>query len=116
MLDSRNIIAISNIGFGTSGARGLVSDFTFNVCGAFTVSFIHVMKSSFSFSMIAIDNRPSSLAMAMSQTCATAAAQCHVDVVFYGVVPTPALASCAMARYSLYYGNGQSYSFRSKRT
>ncbi|WP_351078407.1 phosphomannomutase [Shewanella sp. CAL98-MNA-CIBAN-0140] len=98
MLDSRNIIAISNIGFGTSGARGLVSDFTSNVCGAFTVSFIHVMKASFSFSMIAIaiDNRPSSLAMA--QACATAAAQCDVDVVFYGVVPTPALASCAMAQ------------------
>lgn len=61
-----HIIAQSNIAFGTSGARGLVTDFTDEVCAAFAQSFVNVMQRSFNFQRIAIgiDNRPSSPQMA----------------------------------------------------
>ncbi|MFK3975008.1 phosphomannomutase [Shewanella vesiculosa] len=97
MLVSHNVIKHSNIAFGTSGARGLVDDFSADVCAAFTVSFIETMRFAFSFNTvaIAIDNRPSSYAMA--QACASAAEQLGLSVIYYGVIPTPALAYKAMA-------------------
>lgn len=94
-LISSSVIAQSGITFGTSGARGLVSQFTKDVCAAFSIAFIAGMQRNFSFTKvaIAIDNRPSSYAMAMS--CAGALKQLNIDVVYYGVVPTPALAYIA---------------------
>jgi phosphomannomutase len=94
-LISSKVIAESGIAFGTSGARGLVTQFTSDVCAAFTVAFIAGMKRNFSFNQvaIAIDNRPSSHAMAMA--CAGALQQLDIDVVYYDVVPTPALAYVA---------------------
>lgn len=94
-LISSTVIRESGIVFGTSGARGLVTQFTSNVCAAFSVAFITGMKRDFNFKTvaIAIDNRPSSYAMA--QACASALRQLNVDVVYYGVVPTPALAYVA---------------------
>ena len=46
MKNIKEIIHQSGIKFGTSGARGLVIDFTQEVCIAFTVSFLDVMKKS----------------------------------------------------------------------
>jgi phosphomannomutase len=96
MLISSNVIEESGIQFGTSGARGLVTQFTANACAAFTHAFITCMKKQFSFSQVAvaIDNRPSSPAMA--QACIKALEQLGIDAVYYGVVPTPALAYTAM--------------------
>jgi phosphomannomutase len=94
-LISASIIAKSGIVFGTSGARGLVSQFTSDVCAAFSVAFIAGMQRNFTFTKvaIAIDNRPSSYAMA--RACATALKQVNIEVIYYGVVPTPALAYVA---------------------
>jgi phosphomannomutase len=94
-LISSSVIAQSGIAFGTSGARGLVTQFTPDVCAAFSLAFITGMQRDFTFAQvaIAIDNRPSSYAMAMA--CAEALKQVDIDVVFYGVVPTPALAYAA---------------------
>ncbi|WP_112478438.1 phosphomannomutase [Vibrio variabilis] len=94
--NSSTSLSQSNVAFGTSGARGLVTDFTPEVCAAFTHAFISVMQQSFAFDTlaIAIDNRPSSVAMA--QACAAAAKQANVAIVYYGVIPTPALAYTAM--------------------
>jgi len=75
---SKNVINQSGIEFGTSGARGLVTDFTPEVCFAFTCAF----------------NRPSSYDMAMA--CATALKAMGLEPVYYGVIPTPALAYKAM--------------------
>ncbi|HIF9514550.1 TPA: phosphomannomutase [Photobacterium damselae] len=96
MLVTKEVIKESGIQFGTSGARGLVEQFTANACAAFTHAFISSIQSQFDFSQvaIAIDNRPSSPAMA--QACAKAVQQLGLDVVFYGVVPTPALAYVSM--------------------
>jgi phosphomannomutase len=94
-LVSATVIAQSGVAFGTSGARGLVTQFTPDVCAAFAVAFIASMKQNFSFKTvaIAIDNRPSSYAMA--QACANALKQLNLNVIYYGVVPTPALAYVA---------------------
>lgn len=93
---SSEVIAHSGIVFGTSGARGLVDDFTPNVCAAFAVAFIKSIDKKFSFNTVAlaVDNRPSSYAMA--QACALGLKQFDINVVYYGVIPTPALAYKAM--------------------
>jgi phosphomannomutase len=94
-LTSSEVIANSGIAFGTSGARGLVTDFTPDVCAAFSIAFIKSIDTEFRFTSvaIAIDNRPSSYAMA--QACASALKQLNLNVIYYGVVPTPALAYVA---------------------
>ena len=96
MLISANVIKESGIQFGTSGARGLVTQFTANVCAAFSHAFISCTQTEFTFKQvaIAIDNRPSSPAMA--QACTKAVQQLGLEVIYYGVVPTPALAYVAM--------------------
>ncbi|MBA7730626.1 phosphomannomutase [Citrobacter freundii] len=96
MLNSKNIIASSSISFGTSGARGLVVDFTPQVCAAFTHAFIAVLRNEFSINKfaLAIDNRPSSYTIA--QACAAALQQLGIETIYYGVIPTPALAYRSM--------------------
>ncbi|MCD9513354.1 phosphomannomutase [Photobacterium carnosum] len=96
MLVSNEIIKESGVQFGTSGARGLVAQFTANVCAAFSHAFISCMQTEFNFKQvaIAIDNRPSSPAMA--QACAKAVQQLGLEVIYYGVAPTPALAYVSM--------------------
>ncbi|WP_350304138.1 phosphomannomutase [Photorhabdus viridis] len=95
-LSSREVIATSGIIFGTSGARGLVVDFTPDVCAAFTHAFVSVMQKQYKVTQVAlaIDNRPSSPDMVMA--CATALRQVCIEPVYYGVIPTPALAYKAM--------------------
>ncbi|TKF64200.1 phosphomannomutase [Vibrio sp. F13] len=96
MLVSNNIIAESGIQFGTSGARGLVEQFTPEVCAAFAYAFINGIKTQFEFDTVAvaIDNRPSSPMMA--QATISAIQSMGLEAVYYGVIPTPALACSAM--------------------
>mgnify|MGYP002712284966 CR=1 FL=1 len=91
-----HIIAASGISFGTSGARGLVSDFSDDVVAAFTQSFLRVMQAEFAVKRVAvgIDNRPSSPIMAAA--CSGAAQALGIEVDYYGVLPTPALAYQAL--------------------
>ena len=93
------IIKQSRVAFGTSGARGLVADFKPEVCAAFAVAFIQVMQQNFSFTRvaIAIDNRPSSPDIAAA--CIAAVEALGIEVNYYGVIPTPALAVTSMADY-----------------
>jgi len=96
MLTTQNVINESGIAFGTSGARGLVTDFTSNVCAAFAHAFLRVVVKDFKFDRvaIAIDNRPSSYMIA--QACAFAIEAQGYEVEYHGVIPTPALAHYAM--------------------
>ena len=93
----KEIIEGSGIKFGTSGARGLVTDFTSEVCIAFTLSFLDAMQKKFIFKKVAVamDNRPSSPAMAAIICGAIESYGFEVD--FYGVLPTPALALQSMS-------------------
>jgi len=95
-MNTNIIIEQSGIAFGTSGARGLIADFNPNVCAAFAIAFIKSIDTEFSFTTVAlaIDNRPSSYAIA--QACAEGLKQLNINVVYYGVIPTPALAYKAM--------------------
>ncbi len=92
----QTIITQSGVKFGTSGARGLVTDFTDDVCYAFAKAFIQDIRTRFSFDTMAfaIDNRPSSPQMAAA--CIAAAIDAGFQVEYYGVCPTPALAFVAM--------------------
>ncbi|NOI24005.1 phosphomannomutase [Vibrio mediterranei] len=96
MLISSKVIKESGIQFGTSGVRGLVEQFTADACAAFTHAFMQCMQGQFQFKTVAlaIDNRPSSPAMA--KACIKALEQLGLEAVYYGVVPTPALAYVAM--------------------
>lgn len=92
MATAANIIEQGNISFGTSGARGLVTDFTAPICAAFTVGFL--ASQSLNKVVIGIDNRPSSPLIA--SYCAFAARSLGYEVEYCGVLPTPALAVYAM--------------------
>ena len=96
MLTSDEIIKQSGIQFGTSGARGLVEQFTGEVCSAFTAAFINALKNDFSFSkvLVGIDRRPSSPDMAFA--CCNALQALGLEAEYCGVLPTPALAYQAM--------------------
>jgi phosphomannomutase len=93
---SKNVIATSGVKFGTSGARGLVEQFTSEVCAAFTAAFIDAMRQGFEFThvSIGIDRRPSSPDMAAA--CCSAAQELGLEVDYFGVSPTPALAYQAL--------------------
>lgn len=96
MLSSLDVIKDSGIQFGTSGARGLVTQFTHEACAAFTHAFLASIKSKFNFRQvaIAIDNRPSSEFIATA--CIDAIQKQGFEPLYYGVIPTPALAYTAM--------------------
>ncbi|MDX7686075.1 phosphomannomutase [Aeromonas caviae] len=96
VLNSSCLISSGGVAFGTSGARGLVTNFTPEICAAFTHAFVAVMRREFNVERmaVAIDNRPSSYGMA--QACVAALLQAEVKPTYYGVIPTPALAYQAM--------------------
>ncbi|MFG0454066.1 phosphomannomutase [Shewanella mangrovisoli] len=96
MPSTSSVLSQSGVAFGTSGARGLVTQFTPQVCMAFTQAFVGVMLQNFVFNAvaIAIDNRPSSYAMA--QACVNTLIKLGIKPIYFGVVPTPALAFTAM--------------------
>ncbi|ENM5906542.1 phosphomannomutase [Vibrio mimicus] len=96
MLFTHTTILQSGIQFGTSGARGLVTQFTPQVCAAFSHAFLASLKDKFEFKFvaIAIDNRPSSPAIA--QACISAIESKGFKALYYGVLPTPALAYAAI--------------------
>lgn len=98
MTQLKEVIQQSGVAFGTSGARGLVSALTDEVCAAYTQAFVHTMQASFAFDTvaIAIDLRPSSLHIA--QACASMLRQLGLEPIFCGAIPTPALALYAQSR------------------
>jgi phosphomannomutase len=91
MKSSYDIIAVSSIRFGTSGARGLVIDMTDDVCFAYTLAFLHsINPKPGSRVALGMDLRPSSPDIAA--VCAAAIRYAGFEVDFCGVLPTPALA------------------------
>lgn len=98
ILNSQQVLAQSGIAFGTSGARGLVSQFSDDVCAAFALAFVHGIKNEFNFDTVAIgiDNRPSSPQMA--QATIVALENIGLKTIYCGVLPTPALAYYAMGQ------------------
>jgi phosphomannomutase len=91
MKNSCDIINLSSIRFGTSGARGLVSDMTDEVCFAYTLAFLQgIIPPLNSRIALAMDLRPSS--PQITGVCAAAIRYAGFKVDFCGILPTPALA------------------------
>ncbi len=91
----------SGVKFGTSGARGLVSDMTDRVCYAYTKSFLqHLEKigelSSGQWVGIAYDYRPSS--SRIMTACCQAISDAGYVPLNAGPVPTPAIALYGIRR------------------
>jgi phosphomannomutase len=97
-IEIRQMMADSGVGFGTSGARGLVAQMTDEICAAYTLAFVQGLQLAQPGRKIALgmDLRPSSPAIA--RACAAAIAQAGCEVDFCGVLPTPALALHALAQ------------------
>ncbi|PPC89205.1 MAG: phosphomannomutase [Methylobacter sp.] len=94
----QQMMADSGVGFGTSGARGLVSQMNATVCAAYTLAFLQGLELIKPGQKVALgmDLRPSSPAIA--QACAAAIRHTGCDLVFCGQLPTPALAYYALTR------------------
>lgn len=91
MKNSRDIIASSPIRFGTSGARGMVTDLNAEVCYAYTLAFLHsIAAQPGSRVALGMDLRPSSPAIAGA--CVAAIRYAGFEADFCGILPTPALA------------------------
>ncbi|MDP1941209.1 MAG: phosphomannomutase, partial [Gallionella sp.] len=87
-----DVMDSSGVAFGTSGARGLVSAMTDEVCAAYAVAFLSVISQSFAITRVAlgIDLRPSSPRIAAA--CASALQSQGITIDYCGALPTPALA------------------------
>lgn len=87
-----------NVGFGTSGVRGLVSELTPTLVQAYTQAFVrHLVKTDqlpLRRCVVGWDLRPSSPEIAASVCSALQSAGCTVELA--GLLPTPALALHAM--------------------
>jgi phosphomannomutase len=79
----------SNVGFGTSGARGLVTDMTDTLCYAYTQAFLQAVVGEAGPVVLGHDLRPSSPRMAAS--CAAAIEAMGYTLIYAGALPTPAL-------------------------
>ena len=91
-------MADSGVAFGTSGARGLVSRMSDQVCIAYTLAFLNGLDLAKPGQKIALgmDLRPSSPEIAKACVAGIRQAGCEVD--FCGVLPTPALALYSQAQ------------------
>ncbi len=87
----------SGVAFGTSGARGLVSQMTGQVCAAYTLAFLHGLDLARPGQKVVLgmDLRPSSPAIVRACVAGIQQAGCTVD--FCGALPTPALAYYALS-------------------
>ena len=87
-----DVMQNSGVVFGTSGARGLGSAMTDEVCPAYALAFLLSIGQSFAINRIAlgIDLRPSSPRIA--RACASALHHAGIIVEYCGALPTPALA------------------------
>jgi phosphomannomutase len=95
-LSIQDVMNISGVRFGTSGARGLVTDMTGDVCYAYTSAFLQAISVTSGSVALAMDLRPSSPEIASA--CAAAIQQAGLNVDFCGAIPTPALACYAQEK------------------
>ncbi|MGZ3183729.1 MAG: phosphomannomutase [Telluria sp.] len=88
------VAARSGVRFGTSGARGLVTDLTAPVCQAYVDAFLVACAANAPAVVLGWDLRPSSAGIA--RLCAATVRASGRAVVYAGVLPTPALAHYAL--------------------
>ncbi len=97
-INIQQMMADSGVAFGTSGARGLVSQMTDQVCAAYSLAFLRGLDLAKPGQKVALgmDLRPSSPVIV--RACAAGIRQAGCEVDFCGMLPTPALALYALAQ------------------
>lgn len=80
----------SGVSFGTSGARGLVSQMTDGLCYAYCAAFLQSVPAHTTQVVLGHDLRPSSPKIAAA--CASAIQDAGFELIYAGALPTPALA------------------------
>ena len=85
-----NLSSISSFKFGTSGARGLVSDMNDQSCHAFTSAFLKSLACDTEIVVLGHDLRPSSPGIACA--CLAAVVSSGRRFIYTGKLPTPAIA------------------------
>lgn len=91
-----DLIANKDIKFGTSGLRGLVSDFSDLIVASYTVAFItHLQRSGFKFKKVVVGNDLRASSPRLVNAVFHGIKQCNLTPIYGGAVPTPAL---------IYYG------------
>jgi phosphomannomutase len=89
------LAAAAGASFGTSGVRARIADLSPALCAAYTEAFLSIAQPHSCRLLIGHDLRPSSPAIAA--VCRTAARERGIDVLYAGVLPTPALAFAAQS-------------------
>jgi len=89
-LSIQELMQTSGVGFGTSGARGLVKDMTDRLCYAYTKAFLQELVGQAGPLVLGHDLRPSS--PSIGAACAAAMRDMGYTVIYAGALPTPALA------------------------
>lgn len=92
------VVNISSIKFGTSGARGLISDMTDSVCYAFVLAFLQSAAGKGKTTVLGHDLRPSSPRIA--RACFAAVVFSGRRFIYTGKLPTPAIAFYAAKIYA----------------
>ncbi len=84
----------SGVCFGTSGMRGLVTNMTEHLCGAYVTAFLQEIVPDAKQIVLGHDLRPSSPMIVAA--CAKAISAGNKSIIFAGALPTPALAWFAL--------------------
>lgn len=83
-----DVIDSSGVNFGTSGARGLVTNMTNEVCYSYAASFLQAVSGADKV-IVGHDLRPSSPRIVAA--CAAAISDSGRQVLYFGELPTPAI-------------------------
>lgn len=97
-----DLMQSSNVKFGTSGARGLVSDMTDEICYAYTLGFIQYLKQTGQLqhgSALALSGDLRESTPSILNACAKAAVDNGLSVINGGMLPTPAIASYGLEQH-----------------
>jgi phosphomannomutase len=88
-----DIMKTSGVAFGTSGARGLVSDMTNEVCFAYTLGFLqHTLKNNGAKKIVALGGDLRLSTLRIMAACMAAAKNLGFECDYQGFLPSPALA------------------------
>ena len=90
LVSIESVMSTSGVRFGTSGARGLVSAMTDEVCYAYALAFLQAVAADAKTIVLGHDLRPSSPRIVAA--CAAAIEATGRQVIYAGALPTPALA------------------------
>ncbi len=92
-----DLMASSGVGFGTSGARGLVSAMTDEVCYSYTLGFVRYLQTFDALAVVGLAGDYRASTPRIIRACAQALHDSGIKPRYFGQIPTPALAAYGQA-------------------